>query len=146
MNICYCSLNVFVFYVVCSHSFHTSMLTGIGDERSSDALQEAASIERCRRLRRAKRIHHPVFPHSAYHRKSPRHFTGLACNTNKTMSLIAMDSLQFHQFAAGLGIDVLARHDKTAIVIFNVVVSCTFVIICSQYLKLFVFQSRPKFH
>jgi hypothetical protein len=102
------------------------MLSGVGDERSSYALQEAALLERCRRLSRAKHIHHPVFPHSAYHRKSPRHFTGLACNTNKTVSFIAMDSLQFHQFAAGLGIDVLARHDKTAVVIFNVVVSCTF--------------------
>jgi hypothetical protein len=39
------------------------------------------------------------------------------------MSLIAMDSLQFHQFAEGLGIDVMARHDKTAVVVFNVVVS-----------------------
>lgn len=120
------------YYICCKHSnsisFHTSMLTGIGDERSSDALQEAASIERCRRLHRAKHIHHPVFPHSAYHRKSPRHFTGLACNTNKTMSLIAMDSLQFHQFAAGLGIDVLARHDKTAVVIFNVVQESSYIL------------------
>jgi hypothetical protein len=48
------------------------------------------------------------------------------------MSLIAMDSLQFHQFAAGLGIDVLARHDKTAVVIFNVVVSFTVILIFSQ--------------
>jgi hypothetical protein len=132
MNICYCILDVFVFHVVCPHSFQTSRLTGVGDEHSSYALQEAASLERCRRLRRAKHIHHPVFPHSAYHRKSPRHFTGSACSTNKTLSFIAMDSLQFHQFAAGLGIDVLARHDKTALVIFNVVVSCTFILVCSQ--------------
>jgi hypothetical protein len=34
-----------------------------------------------------------------------------------------MDSLQFHQFAEGLGVDVLGRHDKTAVIIFNVAVS-----------------------
>ncbi|XP_021942555.1 thioredoxin domain-containing protein 11 isoform X2 [Zootermopsis nevadensis] len=114
-------------YYVCSKHSHsvsrlqTSMLTGMGDERSSAALQEAALLDRCRRFRRARHIHHPVFPHPAYHRKSPRNFTGLACHTNKTLSLIAMDSLQFHHFAEGLGVDVMARHDKTAVVIFNVV-------------------------
>jgi len=111
------------FYIVYSLRFQTSLLTGMGDERSSAALQEAASLERCRYLHRARHVHQPVFPHPAYHRKSPRHFTGLACRTNKTMSLIAMDSLQFHQFAEGLGVDVLGRHDKTAVVIFNVAVS-----------------------
>ncbi|KAJ4443908.1 hypothetical protein ANN_05695 [Periplaneta americana] len=108
--------------------FQTSLLTGLGDERSAASLQEASSLERCRRLRRARVIHHPIFPHPAYHRKSPRHFTGLACNTNKTMSLIAMDSLQFHQFAEGLGIDVLARRDKTAVVIFNVLQESSYVL------------------
>jgi len=110
-------------YIVSSFRFQTSLLTGMGDERSSAALQEAASLERCCYFHRARHIHHPVFPHPAYHRKSPRHFTGMACRTNKTMSLIAMDSLQFHQFAEGLGVDVLARHDKTAVIIFNVAVS-----------------------
>lgn len=118
--------------VCCEHShslrFQTTLLTGMGDERSSAALQEAASVERCRRLRRARHIHHPVFPHPAYHRKSPRHFTGLACRTNKTMSLIAMDSLQFHQFAQGLGVDVLARHDKTAVIIFNVAQESSYIL------------------
>jgi zinc transporter ZupT len=110
-------------YVVYILRFQKSLLTGVGDERSSAALQEAASLEKCHYLQRARHVHHPVFPHPAYHRKSPRHFTGLACRTNKTMSLIAMDSLQFHQFAEGLGVNVLARHDKTAVIIFNVAVS-----------------------
>ncbi|XP_069692379.1 thioredoxin domain-containing protein 11 [Periplaneta americana] len=127
------------YYVCCKHDntlsqssetarFQTSLLTGLGDERSAASLQEASSLERCRRLRRARVIHHPIFPHPAYHRKSPRHFTGLACSTNKTMSLIAMDSLQFHQFAEGLGIDVLARRDKTAVVIFNVLQESSYVL------------------
>jgi hypothetical protein len=49
------------------------------------------------------------------------------------MSLIAMDSLQFHQFAEGLGIDVLRRHDKTAVVIFSVTVSYAFISLHLQY-------------
>jgi hypothetical protein len=40
-----------------------------------------------------------------------------------------MDSLQFHEFAEGLGIDVVARHDKTAVVILNVLVSSIFILL-----------------
>ena len=104
-------------------SYQTSLLSGVGDERSASALQEAFALEKCRRLRRARTVHQPIFPHPAYHRKSPRQFTGLACRTNRTISLIAMDSLQFHQFAEGLGVNVLKKSDNTAVVIFNVIVS-----------------------
>lgn len=109
-------------------SYQISMLSGIGDERSSSALQEAFSLEKCRRLHRAKSVHPPIFPYPAYHRKSPRQFTGLACRTNRTVSLIAMDSLQFHQFAEGLGVNILKRRDKTAVVIFNVVQESSYVL------------------
>jgi hypothetical protein len=43
-----------------------------------------------------------------------------------------MDSLLFHQFAEGLGIDVMARHDKTAAVVLNVVVSSILSSVCLQ--------------
>ncbi|KAJ9585352.1 hypothetical protein L9F63_002849 [Diploptera punctata] len=119
-------------YTCCKHTTHasyeTSMLSGMGDERSSSALQEAFTLEKCRRLRRARTIYRPIFPHPAYHRKSPRRFTGLACRTNRTISLIAMDSLQFHQFAEGLGIDILKRTDKTAVVIFNVIQESSYIL------------------
>ncbi|XP_067005883.2 thioredoxin domain-containing protein 11 isoform X2 [Anabrus simplex] len=100
-------------------SLKTSMLTGKGDDRSASALTAAALKENCRRLRRAQSVHSPVFARSDYHNRAPPTFRGLACRTNKTLSLLAMDSLQFHQFAEGLGIDILARNDKTGAIIFN---------------------------
>nr|CAD7396586.1 unnamed protein product [Timema cristinae] len=102
-------------------SVKTSMLTGKDDERSSENLIEAAIEESCLRFHQAHNAHTPVFPRATYHRKTPRNFTGLACRTNKTLSFLAMDSVQFHQFAEGLGVNVLARKDKTAVVIFNAV-------------------------
>nr|CAD7570329.1 unnamed protein product [Timema californicum] len=102
-------------------SMKTSMLTGKDDERSSENLIEAAIEESCLRFHQAHNAHVPVFPRATYHRKTPRNFTGLACRTNKTLSFLAMDSVQFHQFAEGLGVNVLARKDKTAVVIFNAV-------------------------
>nr|CAD7448565.1 unnamed protein product [Timema bartmani] len=97
------------------------MLTGKDDERSSKNLIEAAIEESCLRFHQAQKAHAPVFPRATYYRKTPRNFTGLACRTNKTLSFLAMDSVQFHQFAEGLGVNVLARKDKTAVVIFNAV-------------------------
>nr|XP_031832989.1 thioredoxin domain-containing protein 11 [Nomia melanderi] len=38
---------------------------------------------------------------------------------NKTLSLIAIDSLHYFHFAEGLGIDILKRKDKTAVVILD---------------------------
>lgn len=44
---------------------------------------------------------------------------GMACVNNKTLSIIAMDSLLHYQFAEGLGINILDVKDRTAVVIID---------------------------
>ncbi|KAI5651874.1 thioredoxin domain-containing protein 11 [Phthorimaea operculella] len=44
---------------------------------------------------------------------------GLACAKNFTLNLLAVDSVQNHHFAEALGIDVLSKKDKTAVVILD---------------------------
>ncbi|KAJ2946055.1 hypothetical protein O0L34_g4974 [Tuta absoluta] len=44
---------------------------------------------------------------------------GLACAKNFTLNLLAVDSVQNHHFAEALGIDVLSKQDKTAVVILD---------------------------
>ena len=48
---------------------------------------------------------------------------GLACRSNKTVSLLAMDSDQYGHFAAGLGIDLSGHKHRTAVIILNSEVS-----------------------
>lgn len=43
--------------------------------------------------------------------------TSLACKENSTLSLVAMDSIRYYNFAERLGIDIRNRVDKTAAVI-----------------------------
>lgn len=45
--------------------------------------------------------------------------SGLACKTNASLSLIAVDSLMYHYFAERLGINISKRKDKTFAVIIN---------------------------
>lgn len=44
-------------------------------------------------------------------------FSGLGCRTNKTLSFVAMDSLEYHVFFDKLGVDVLSDPSKTAVAI-----------------------------
>ena len=46
-------------------------------------------------------------------------FTGLGCNTNKTLNFVAIDSILFPSFAESLGIDIKQEIHSTAAVIFD---------------------------
>lgn len=50
-------------------------------------------------------------------REEQPNIQGIACMTNASLTLIALDSLQFYSFAERLGIDVLRGRDKTSAVI-----------------------------
>lgn len=106
----------------------TSMLTNIYDERSAVALLTATAKERCQQWQWAQRVHRQSLPKSNFVSDTPSNFHGLACRTNQSLSLLAMDALQFHQFAEGLGLDVLSFPDQTAVVIFNAELESTYVL------------------
>lgn len=68
------------------------------------------------------RYHQPVFPRDNLEHPNIN-LTKSVCKINKTLTLIAIDSLHYFYFAEGLGIDLLSRKDKTAVVILDVAVS-----------------------
>ncbi|XP_015608172.1 thioredoxin domain-containing protein 11 isoform X2 [Cephus cinctus] len=99
-----------------SKSYETSMLTGENDPRSANNVRRSFIKEDCRKLLTGNNYHPPVFP-----KDLPGHpninLTELRCKVNRTLVLIAIDSLQYHHYAEGLGIDILNKRNKTAVVI-----------------------------
>ncbi|XP_049800865.1 thioredoxin domain-containing protein 11 [Schistocerca nitens] len=81
--------------------------------------------EQCRLQRWARKLHQPVFPPTSPLPISGDSHIGLACRTNLSLSLIAMDSLQYRHFAEGLGV---GSSVETAVVIFNAAVESAYVL------------------
>lgn len=94
------------------------------DRQSPIAIKHALLKENCKRWFAAHRYHKPVFPQDSFE-KSNISLTKSLCNINRTLSLIAIDSLHYFHFAEGLGIDILKKKDKTAAIILDVAVSFT---------------------
>ncbi|XP_071442293.1 thioredoxin domain-containing protein 11 [Hetaerina americana] len=97
------------------------------DERVS-LIQYHDEEEKCRKLLHGEILQPAVFPDNDVHeecsKKSEKFcfspsIQGLACRTNRTLSILALDSLKYHHFAMGLGVDVLSRKDATAVVILH---------------------------
>lgn len=111
-----------------------------GDVRSAWNLQRIYREEKCRVFKIAEKYQKEIFSESVVDNVDyGRDFvdfniSGLACTTNASLTLIAMDSLLQHGFAERLGIDVFSRKDRTAAVIVDDKVfirgfSCGFVLI-----------------
>ncbi|CAB3387650.1 Hypothetical predicted protein [Cloeon dipterum] len=85
------------------------------------ALRSTHKQLECKRLLLGRRLHVPVFPKKA----SPNEgfdfgqLRGLSCSNNRSLSLLAVDSLEFEAFAKYLGVDTSRTPDRTAVVIFN---------------------------
>ncbi|XP_053997543.1 thioredoxin domain-containing protein 11 [Hylaeus anthracinus] len=102
-----------------SQRYKTSLFTANKDDaRSANAIKQAYLKQDCRRWITGNKYHQPIFP-----RDSPEHpnitLTESLCKMNKTLALIAIDSLHFFHFAESLGIDILKKKDKTAVVILD---------------------------
>ncbi|XP_043258314.1 thioredoxin domain-containing protein 11 isoform X1 [Colletes gigas] len=102
-----------------SQRYKTSLVTANDyDIRSANAIKQAYLKQDCKRWITGNKYHQPVFP-----RDSPEHpnitLTESVCKINKTLALIAIDSLHYFHFAEGLGIDILKKKDKTAVVILD---------------------------
>ncbi|XP_054718361.1 thioredoxin domain-containing protein 11-like [Uloborus diversus] len=73
----------------------------------------------CHRLRYAlnySELNFPSFPTSD-NNTWQNNFSGLGCQTNRTLTFIAMDVILYHSFAENLGIDVSNNHHQTTAVI-----------------------------
>ncbi|KAK2582439.1 hypothetical protein KPH14_004749 [Odynerus spinipes] len=89
------------------------------DPQSPAAIKHAFLKESCKRWSAGHIYHEPVFPQDSY-KHSNISLTKSLCKMNRTLSLIAIDSLHYFHFAEGLGIDVLKKKDKTAVIILDV--------------------------
>lgn len=114
---------LFIFVSYFSQKYKTSQFT-VNEEnlRSADAIKQAHLKLDCKRWLTGNKYHQPVFPRDNVVHPNIN-LTESVCKINKTLSLIAIDSLHYFYFAEALGIDLLKRKDKTAAVILNVPVS-----------------------
>ncbi|KAG5866351.1 hypothetical protein JTB14_004130 [Gonioctena quinquepunctata] len=98
--------------------YSTSLLTGVNDLRSAENLQHLFRKERCRQFLAAEKLQAAMFekPNLV---KRKFNISGLSCKSNKSLILLAMDSLLHYSFAQRLGIDLNKNVDKSAVVILN---------------------------
>lgn len=114
------SANIFYFF---SQKYKISAFTeNEKDIRSADAIKQAHLRSECKRWVIGNRYHQPIFPRDNLEYPNIN-LTKSVCTINKTLTLIAIDSLHYFYFAEGLGIDLFKKKDKTAVVILDVAVS-----------------------
>lgn len=93
-----------------------SLVSESTDWRSSSEVKKRYDRNRCKMLLTGNKYNRPVFP-----RELPGHapinLTDQVCKTNKSLALIAVDSIRYGYFAESLGIDISKKKDKTAVVI-----------------------------
>lgn len=98
--------------------FSTSMLNNEDDHRSPDAIEKYNFRRSCELLMLAERKSEILFMEDE-DPASLELVSGLACKSNKTFTLISMDSVNFHTFAERLGIDILEVENRTAAIIMD---------------------------
>ncbi|KAJ8965120.1 hypothetical protein NQ314_004345 [Rhamnusium bicolor] len=99
--------------------YKTSMLTGDSDPKSPANLLKLSQREKCRLFLTAQKLQPAIFEKQANNEKKDFNISGLACRSNKSLTLIAMDSLLYYHFAEKLGVDLSENVDKSAVVIIN---------------------------
>lgn len=99
-------------------AFQTSMLDNEDDDRSPEAIGKYNFRRKCEMLQIAEKNNDVLFVDDV-DSSSLQLISGLACKSNKTFTLIAMDSNNFHTFAERLGIDILEIDNKTATIIMD---------------------------
>lgn len=98
------------------YSIETSMLDMGVDPRSSINLQKQYLKELCAKIELAAEVSPQPLP--VLNGNNPK-IEGLQCETNSSLSFIAIDSLVNHYFAESLGINISNKTDKTAVVIID---------------------------
>lgn len=114
----------FFFTVICCKLQQFAIVVDT-DERSAFNLERIWQEERCHLLKSAQKYQPAIYSSTIvnyvdYGKKFNRlNVSGLACETNASLTLIAMDSLLHYHFAERLGVNVSNRKDKTVAVIVN---------------------------
>ncbi|XP_072763189.1 thioredoxin domain-containing protein 11-like isoform X2 [Anoplolepis gracilipes] len=106
--------------------YKTSLLKEENDSRSASIIRRNFLEESCKRWLTGNDYYPSLFPED-----SPRKFNislkELVCKTNKTLALIAIDSLHYSHFAEHLGIDISKRRNKTTVVILDAALESQYV-------------------
>ncbi|KAK3911975.1 Thioredoxin domain-containing protein 11 [Frankliniella fusca] len=131
----------------------TSQLMGLGDPLWAEELQQWVQLERCRQLRHARLLDKPYFPVEKELEEGDYGVKGLSCSGNKTLSFLAFDSLQLHHFAERLGVDVLHRKDKSAVLIVDSQAETQYLlqgeinkVTLTKFIKDYVSDNLPRWH
>ncbi|XP_046959579.1 thioredoxin domain-containing protein 11 [Vanessa cardui] len=96
----------------------TTMLPFEDDPLSAENLIQDNVKHFCRLMRFANKISPPVSP-SRVTSGNITHIHGLACKTNNTLYMAAIDSVRNYHFAEALGINIKNKKDMTAVVILD---------------------------
>lgn len=96
--------------------FETSMLDNSDDDRSPEAINRFNLRRKCEMLKIQERKSEAFFVDEES-QSSLQLVAGLACRHNRSLSLLTIDSVNFHPFAERLGLNILEMDNKTAAVI-----------------------------
>nr|XP_012152596.1 PREDICTED: thioredoxin domain-containing protein 11 isoform X3 [Megachile rotundata] len=86
------------------------------DVQSSNNVKQSYLKTECKKWMAGNKYHQPVFPRDSSEHQNIN-LTESVCKINKTLALIAIDSLYYFYFAESFGIDILRKKDKTAVII-----------------------------
>lgn len=100
------------------NKFTTSMLNIKHDEKSPESVDKYNQKRNCEMLRLAEERSEILFVDDANTAPLER-ISGLACKSNRTFTLVSMDSVSFHTFAERLGVDILEIENKTSAIIID---------------------------
>lgn len=87
----------------------------------------------CRNFIFAEKYYPTIFEEKSTHKNNPEGLHGLACKSNKSLALLAMDSLMHYPFAEKLGINLSKYKYNTAAVIIDDKVSYYFNVFMNKY-------------
>ncbi|XP_076235229.1 thioredoxin domain-containing protein 11 [Calliopsis andreniformis] len=96
----------------------SSFMVDENDSRSSNAVKQAYIKQDCKKWLTGNKYQQPIFPHDSVELPNIN-LTESVCKINKTLALIAIDSLHYFHFAESLGIDIFKKKDKTAVIILD---------------------------
>ncbi|XP_023213847.1 thioredoxin domain-containing protein 11-like, partial [Centruroides sculpturatus] len=101
-----------------SDILYGSKSVGVQDDRVMKLLQ-IMEKKKCRHFYVAMNYSNVSFPNVSQVIASDwrSNFSGLGCRTNRTLSFVAMDAIEFHTFAEHLGFDILNHPHQTIVVI-----------------------------
>ncbi|XP_071574071.1 thioredoxin domain-containing protein 11 isoform X2 [Temnothorax nylanderi] len=106
--------------------YKSSLLKEETDLRSANIVRKGFLKENCKKWMAGNDYHPSLFP-----REFPRQFNislkESVCKTNKTLALIAIDSLHYYHFAEHLGIDISKRKNKTTVIILDAALESQYV-------------------